>query len=142
MIRPTRRGPLLLLLPLVAALASCTSDEGNTEAFCKTLANGQQYPSVFEGFNPTDANNALERLRIARGDLEELDVDAPREIRDDLRVEIDYVEALIDGVAALGAGADSDDLTATFQAVTTDHPKVPAAAAALETFATAGCPAG
>ena len=136
MIRPT--GVVSLLL-LAGALASCTSDEGNTEAFCNTLADGQQYPSVFEGFNPTDANNALERLRIARGDLGELEIEVPREIREDLQVEIDYVEALIDGIAALGVGADPDDLTATFQAVTTDHPKVPAAAAALAKFTTTDC---
>ncbi len=139
--RPARRGPLLLLL-LVTALASCTSDGGDTDAFCNTLTNGQQYRTVFEGFNPTDATDALDRLRTARLDLGELKADAPSEIRDDLQVEIDYVQALIDGVAALGPGTDARNLTATFQAVTTDHPKVPAAAAALETFATAGCPAG
>jgi len=94
---------------------------------------------VFEGFDPTDAATALEQLRTARVELGTLKDAAPGEVRDDLEVEIGYVQALIDELEPLQDGVDALQVAASVQAVTDAHPDVAAAAATLEAFSTDRC---
>ena len=54
--------------------------------------------AVFAGFDPSDTERALAQLRHARVTLGELHDAAPGEVRDDIEVEIAYVQALIDGL--------------------------------------------
>jgi hypothetical protein len=122
----------------VVALVACTSASGSTKELCQALREGPGLASVFQGFDPTDATSALEQLRTARVALGDLKDAAPGEVRDDLQVEIVYVQALIDALEPL----EDDDATRvalTIQAVTDAHPDVPTAAATLESFEAERC---
>ena len=92
----------------------------------------------FQGFDPTDPEAALERLRPARVQLGDLLDDAPEEVRDDLQVEIDYVQALIDALTSVEAD-DATQAALQVQAVTDAHPGVAGAAATLADFAEREC---
>ena len=94
--------------------------------------------TVFAGFDPSDATRALDQLRTARVSLGELRDAAPDEVRDDLDVEIAYVQALVDGLAA-AEGADAADAVEVVRQVTEDHPEVDEAAAELAAFSEEHC---
>ena len=59
-------------------------------------------------------------------------------MKDELKVEIDYVQALIDALEALDQ-ADAGEVAVTIQSVADAHPGVAAAASTLQTFATENC---
>jgi hypothetical protein len=132
----------VLLLAASAALpglGACTGDdEGSAESLCAALRDQPSIATTFEGFDPTDVDGALEQLRSARITLGDLRDEAPSDLRDDLTVEIDYVQALIEALEPL-AGADAVDIVATVQQVTADHPEVEAAAAELSSFSESTC---
>lgn len=131
----------MLLLAASAALptvAGCGDDEGSAEELCAALREQPTLASTFEGFDPTDVDQALEQLRNARVALGELRDAAPSEVRDDLTVQIDYVQDLIEALEPM-AGADAVEIVATVQRVTSEHPDVEAAAAELTSFSTATC---
>ena len=69
------------------------------------------------------------------GDLHDA---APDEVRDDLQVEIDYVQALIDTLEGVEPG-DATESALQIQAVTDAHPGVDEAAANLTAFAEGEC---
>ena len=122
----------------VAALIACTSSSGSVEALCQALDDGQGFATVFQDFDPTDAAGALDQLRTARVELGGLKDVAPSAVKDDLEVEIDYVQALIDALEALDH-ADAGKVAVTIQSVADAHPGVAAAASTLQTFATENC---
>jgi hypothetical protein len=124
---------------LVGALAGCGDDGGSVESFCQTLAASEDLATTFQEFDPSDPELALDQLRPARITLGELHDEAPAEVRDDLQVEIDYVDALIEALEAVEPG-DAAEATLQVQAVTDAHPGVGEAAAALTTFAAQECP--
>jgi hypothetical protein len=72
--------------------------------------------------------------------LGELYDDAPDEARDDLQVEIDYVQALIDALEGVEPG-DAGESALRIQAVTQAHPDVDEAAARLAAYAEEECEA-
>jgi len=136
-----RRAAVLILAASVAlpGLGSCTADdEGSAEDLCTALRDQPSLPTTFEGFDPTDVDGALEQLRSARVALGGLRDASPSDLRDDLTVEIDYVQALIDALEPL-TGADAVDIVAAVQQVTADHPEVEAAAAELSSFSESTC---
>jgi hypothetical protein len=59
-------------------------------------------------------------------------------VRDDLTVEIDYVQALLEGIEGLD-GRDSAETVAVVQQITSEHPDVDDAAASLAAFAAESC---
>ena len=123
---------------VVLALVACSKDDGSADELCAAVAKSDGITSTFQGFDPTDPEAALDQLRQARvalGDL--LDV-APEEVRDDLQVEIDYVQALIDALEDVPAGDDSESAL-QIQAVTDAHPDVPEASANLAKFSEEEC---
>jgi hypothetical protein len=122
---------------LALALASCTDDGGSVAALCDTLAS-QDHASTFAGFDPTDPEGALERFRTARVALGDLLDDAPTEIRDEIQIEIDYLQALVDALEDVPPG-DATDTALRIQAVTDTHPDVERAAADLEAFTAEEC---
>ena len=71
--------------------------------------------------------------------LGELHDAAPGEVREDLQVEIDYVQALIDAVEPLGGDADVAVVVATIQQVTSEHPDVEASAEDLAEYQQTSC---
>jgi hypothetical protein len=134
-----RAGALLITVLLTAA---CGGDEGSAEALCTAVREQPSVATAFSGFDPTDPEQALEQLRSARVTLGELHQAAPSEVAHDLQVEIDYIQALIDGLDGV---ADSAEAAAVVQQVTEEHPGVSDAAAALTTFTEESCgttPAG
>lgn len=122
----------------VVALASCNDDGGSADALCAAVAEGDGLATTFQGFDPTDPEAALEQLRPARVALGELLDEAPDDVRDDLQVEIDYVQALIDVLEPVEPG-DATQTALQVQAVTDAHPGVAEASATLAAFAEREC---
>jgi hypothetical protein len=123
---------------LLGALAACSNASGDVGAFCQTLATSEGLATTFQEFDPSDPELALDQLRAARITLGELHDDAPNEVRDDLQVEIDYVDALIEALEPVEPG-DATEATLQVQSVTDAHPEVDEAAAELAAFAEAEC---
>ncbi len=121
-----------------AALVACSGDEGSAEELCAAVREQPALTNAFAGFDPTDTERALEQLRAARVTLGELRDAAPSEVRADLTIEIDYVQALIEGLEAVD-GRDTNETVAVVQEITDEHPDVPQAAANLAAFADESC---
>jgi hypothetical protein len=124
------------LLPLLV-LVACSEDDGSAEELCAAVAEAD-VTGVLQGFDPTDPEAALAQLRDVRVTLGELLDAAPEEVRDDLQVEIDYVQALIDVLEGVQPG-DATESALQVQAVTEAHPDVDDAAADLALFAEDEC---
>lgn len=122
----------------VTLVAACSDDGGSAEELCRALRDDPSITNAFEGFDPTDVPRALDQLRQARVTLGELRDAAPSEVRDELTVEIDYVQAMIDGLSDVEDG-DAADAVIVVQQVTIDHPDVADAAAELSAYAEASC---
>jgi len=120
------------------SLVACNDDSGSPAALCQAVAAGDGITTLFQGFDPTDPEAALDTLRRARVALGDLLDEAPGEVRDYLQVEIDYVQALIDALEPVEPG-DSTEAALQVQSVTDAHPKVPDASAALAAFAEREC---
>lgn len=134
------RGPAAVVAAagVLTLLAACGGDEGSTEELCAALRANPAVASTFTGFDPSDPRHALEQLRSARVALGELRDAAPGAVRDELDVEIDYVQALIDGLEQV----DDGDATAAVEAVrqvTEAHPKVSDASASLAAYSSEHC---
>jgi hypothetical protein len=123
---------------LLLAAAACSDDEGSPESLCRAVAARGDVAATFQGFDPSDPEAALEQLRAARVTLGELHDAAPDEVRDDLQVEIDYVQALIDALEQVEPG-DATEAALQVQAVTEAHPDVDAASAELAAFSEREC---
>lgn len=135
-----RSRPLVGLIALVGlmGLTACSSDSGSAEELCEIVRTDRTVGAVFAGFDPTDTEHALEQLRAARVTLGELHDAAPDEVRDDLTTEIDYVQALIEGLEGVGDG-DPEGAVDVVQQVTDEHDDVGDAAAALAAFSQEHC---
>ena len=118
-------------------MAACNDDRGSVEALCDAVAEADGFTALRD-FDPTDPETALDQLRSARVTLGELLEDAPDEVRDDLQVEIDYVQALVDALEEVPAG-DATESALRIQAVTDAHPGVDDAADNLAAFAEEEC---
>ena len=119
------------------SLLACAKEEGSAEELCTAVASSD-VTSVFRGFDPTDPQGSLEKLRTARVELGDLHDAAPDEVRDDLQTEIDYVQALIDTLEQVEQG-DATEAALQIQAVTDAHPGVDDASANLAVFAEEEC---
>ena len=128
---------LLAALAVGALLGACTEDDSSAEELCEAVEAGD-LSGTFQDFDPTDPEAALDQLRTARVQLGDLLDAAPAEVRDDLEVEIDYVQALIDALEGVEPG-DAAESALQVQSVTDAHPDVRAAAAKLEAFAASEC---
>jgi hypothetical protein len=127
-----------VVLVCAAALVACGGDDGSAEELCTAVRSEPSLTNAFAGFDPTDIERALEQLRAARVTLGELRDAAPAEVRGDLTVEIDYVQALVDGLSSLD-GRDATETVAAVQRITDEHPGVRDAAANLAAFAEETC---
>lgn len=122
----------------VTALVACSDDEGSAEELCAAVREQPGLTNAFAGFDPTDTEQALQQLRAARVTLGELRDAAPSEVRDDLAVEIDYLQALVEGLETVD-GQDASETVALVRQITDDHPGVADAAANLAAFAAESC---
>jgi len=127
-----------LAVLVVAVLTACSDQGGSADALCTAVAEGDGLATAFQGFDPTDPVAALEQLRPARVTLGGLLDKAPDKVRDDLQVEIDYVQALIDALEGVPPG-DPAEAALQVQSVTDAHPGVDDAAASLTDFARQEC---
>lgn len=123
---------------IATAIGSCGGAEGSTEELCEIVRTDRTISTVFAGFDPTDTERSLEQLRAARVTLGELRAAAPDEVRDDLDVEIDYVQALVDGLEGV-EGGDAGMAVEVVRGVTAEHPGVADAAAALAAYSAKRC---
>lgn len=134
--------PRVALLCALSLLAACSKGaEGSAEKLCASVRANPSVSTLFAGFDPSDAPNAVEQLRTARVTLGELRRAAPDEVRDEIDVEISYVQDLIDGLSA-DKDLDATRAAEIVRAVTAEHPDVSKASAALETFSQKSCPPG
>jgi hypothetical protein len=133
--RPRRSFAACLLIPVLVA---CRDDDGSAESFCRAVAEGEEISTTFQGFDPSDPEAALDQLRTARVTLGEVRDAAPGEVRDDLDVEIAYVDALSDALEPVAPG-DASEAALQVQAVTDAHPQVDEAAAELAAYADREC---
>lgn len=122
----------------VAALVACSDDEGSAAELCAAVREQPGVTNAFAGFDPTDTERALEQLRAARVTLGELRDAAPSEVRDELGVEIAYLQALVEGLETVD-GQDPAETVALVQQITDQHPGVEGAAANLAAFAEESC---
>ncbi len=122
----------------VAALVACSDDEGSAEELCAAVRQQPGLVNAFAGFDPTDTERALEQLRAARVTLGELRDAAPAEVQDELVVEIEYLQALVEGLETVD-GQDAAETVALVQQITDAHPEVEGAAANLAAFAEESC---
>lgn len=122
-------------------LLGCGGGGGSVKELCTAVRANGSSAAVFSGFDPSDTERALEQLRSARVTLGELRDAAPKEVRDELGVEIAYIQALIDGLAPLD-GSDAARAVEVVRQVTADHPKVTEAAATLDAFTKEQCGSG
>ena len=127
----------IVALVAMGGWAGC-SDDGSAEQLCDRLGDGRSFQATVEGFDPTDTDNALEQLRAARVQLGELREVAPGEVRDDLSVEIDYVQALIEAMEEVGPNDPTEAVDAA-RRITAEHPDVQQAADRLEAWAETTC---
>jgi hypothetical protein len=134
--RRTRRSFAACLL--IPVLVSCRDDDGSAESLCRAVAEGEEISTTFQGFDPSDPEAALDQLRTARVTLGEVRDAAPGEVRDDLDVEIAYVDALSDALEPVAPG-DASEAALQVQAVTDAHPQVDEAAAELAAYADREC---
>jgi hypothetical protein len=131
-----------LAVVVLAALAACSDKGGSTESLCTAVGQVDGLASALQGFDPTDPQAALDQLRPVRVILGDLRGEAPDEVRDELQVEIDYVQALIDALEGVPEG-DPTAAALQVQAVTDAHPGVQQAADSLAAFTERECaPAG
>lgn len=127
-----------MALLCLAALVACRDGGGSVDELCEAVRSDRSTAAVFSGFDPSDTERALEQLRQARLTLGELRDAAPSEARDDIDVEIAYVQALIDGLASLAEPEPAQSVE-VFRQVTADHPGVADAAANLAAFSQEHC---
>ena len=132
-----RVGIVVTGLLVIAALGACTDDKGSADELCAAVAE-DGVATTLQGFDPTDAEAALDQLRDARVKLGNLLDAAPDDVRGDLQTEIDYVQALIDVLEDVEP-ADATESALQIQAVTDAHPGVDDAAAHLAAFADEKC---
>ncbi|MEO7429911.1 MAG: hypothetical protein ABIY48_11085 [Acidimicrobiales bacterium] len=123
---------------VIAASACGGGSKGSVAELCAAVRADRSTATVFAGFDPSDTERALTQLRAARVTLGELRDAAPSEVRDELSVEIAYVQAMIDGLKGLAAPDAAQSVEVVRQA-TADHPKVADAAAALAAFSKQHC---
>jgi hypothetical protein len=128
-----------VLVAIALVVTACGDDEDHTAAdLCDALAETEGVATRFQGFDPTDPEAALARLRPARITLGDLFDEAPEEARADLATEIDYVQDLIDALEDVVPGDAAAAATAV-QSVTAAHPDVGTAADDLAAFAEREC---
>ncbi|MDP1819773.1 MAG: hypothetical protein Q8K58_07750 [Acidimicrobiales bacterium] len=141
---PTTRRALLVLVGVLAAVVltgtSCSDDDdGSAAELCEVLASGRSFGTLFEGgLDPTDTDRALEQLRVAQVDLQQLRDAAPSEARDDLEAELDYVDALVEVLERV----DPDDpaaVVAEVNGLAAQRREVEAAARDLAAFEAERC---
>jgi hypothetical protein len=128
----------LLAVLVCAALVACGGDDGSPEQLCAALRADPSITNAFAGFDPTDTDTALEQLRHARVTLGDLREAAPSEVRGDLSVEIDYIQALLEGLEGVD-GRDAGEAVDVVRQVTADHPEVGEAAARLSRYTDRSC---
>jgi hypothetical protein len=128
------------LIVLVAlALASCTQDEkGGVAEFCPLVTDQSRFDSVFDDFDVTDSQRALQQLGQAHDELSELRDAAPGEIKDDLSVLIDLIERLQKAVEEVDP-AKPETARDAVRAIEGDFDRVEEANAELETFRQTRC---
>jgi hypothetical protein len=124
---------------VATALFACSDDdEGLEEEFCAAVSDRSAYATVFEGFDPTAPERALEQLRTARVELGALRDVAPSEIQDELDTEIDAVQLLIEALEGVAPG-DSTAAVDAVRALEDDLADVEEATIALETYTETTC---
>ena len=122
---------------LLAALGACAEEDGSADELCAAVAE-YGVTTTLQGCDPTDPEAALAQLRDARVKLGDLLDAAPEDVRDDLEVEIEYVQALVEVLEDVEPG-DATESALRIQAVTDAHPGVDEAAANLAAFAEEEC---
>jgi hypothetical protein len=79
----------------VIVLLWSRGEAGSTTAFCNSLRNGPNPVHIFDQYDPSNVGLASQQLQQGVARLKELQDAAPGEIRDDMKVLVDFGEQLI-----------------------------------------------
>lgn len=120
-----------------AALAtSCRDDSPSREAFCAAAKEARSDTSVFADFDPENADAAIIDLEAALAVQRSLREKAPKAVRSDLDVIIDFVDDLIAGLSAGDAGVGRPEI---YEQLLPRHGEVAEASARLERYLDEAC---
>lgn len=120
------------------ALTACGGDDGDLAAFCEKATDAGQLDAVFDTFDPSDVEGTAAQFGDALTAYEALRGDAPKAVRDDLDVLIEFTT---DFRNQLLAGDPTDPATTTEVGLDLEErfAEVEIATTELETFVTGGC---
>ena len=137
----TRRAAgLLAAAALAVAGAACSKGSGGSVAeVCAVLGDGRAYTALFDqGFDPTDTQRALTQLQAARVDLQQLREAAPKDLRDDIDAEADYLDAVLHVIDTVDA-EDPAAVVAGINALESERSAAQVASLELRTFEETSC---
>jgi hypothetical protein len=126
----------MLALALVAS--ACGDDDADVGAFCERARDQARFDAVFEGFTLDDRVAAHDRLAAATDELEQLRDLAPSELRSDLVLLLDAVEAVDRAVDELDP-SDPDSVERALAPIDERRADIEDANARLETFRQTRC---
>jgi hypothetical protein len=114
---------------------------GSVEEFCALVQDRSRFQRIVDDFDPSDVVRALDQLRTAHLELETLVGAAPSEVRSDLQLQADAVEAMIHALESV----DPTDTVAAAEALNAalaEIDEVPAATMRLEAWTREHCGSG
>lgn len=128
-----------LAMPLaVAALtAACSDNGGDVATFCTAATDTARFEDVFDELDPTDIDAAIATFEQARNAQIELRTDAPGEVRQDIDVQVNFLDELIEGLQA--ADPASDERPDVYADLRPRFDEVEAAGNRLERWVDANC---
>jgi len=100
------------LAVLVLALLPACSDDGDSGAFCERLGDTEQLGEILGDLDTSDPAGVEDRLEAALEGFQDLESDAPGEIRDDVARIRQGVELVLEAVRD-----NPDDLSAAREAI-------------------------
>lgn len=119
------------------ALGACSDDSPSREAFCAAAIEARSDTALFADFDPENPDAAIIDLNAALVVQRSLREKAPKAVRSDLDVVIDFVDDLVAGLSAGDAGVGRPEI---YEQLLPRHGEVTEAAARLERYLDEACP--
>ncbi len=94
-------------LAAAVGLAACGgSGGGDVEAFCAAATDTDRFEAAFDQLDPMDVDGAIVTFEAARAELVELRTEAPSEVRQDIDLQVSFLDELTEGLVASDPTAD------------------------------------
>lgn len=120
------------------ALSACGGDDGgDVAAFCAAATDGDRFQAVFDDLDPTDVEGAILTFEDARRALVDLRTNAPSEVRQDIDLQVSFLDELTEGLQA--ADPTSDERPEVYRDLRPRFDEVEAAGVRLTRWVDANC---